>query len=99
MTSMVELIEEANGKFDELLVSRHEEGAEKYGAFKFLESNTLEEAMFELVDLSNYARYTFIKLYLLNEHLDKTVGGEPVEIGVASFTSARPEMDKPEESE
>jgi hypothetical protein len=56
-------------EFDEQCTARHKHGAEKYGAGKFLTVDTLEEAMQEIVDLSNYARYTYIRLRLLQESI------------------------------
>jgi hypothetical protein len=46
-------------------------GAEKYGPAKFLAVDTLQEAMDEVLDLANYARMTYIKLYLLQFSTDK----------------------------
>jgi hypothetical protein len=71
---LADLITEANEAFNVQLQERHAMGAEKYGPFKFLSANTIEEAMFELIDLGNYARYTFIKLYLMNAQLDEKLG-------------------------
>ena len=68
-----ELVEEASAAFDAFCESRHEMGAAKYGPVKFMTANTLEEAMAEVIDLANYARYTFIKLYLLNVALAKLI--------------------------
>lgn len=89
---LLELINKASAEFDRLLAERHEEGATKYGPFKFLEANTVEEAMFELVDLSNYARYTYIKLWLMNLALDKELGEDPIIVG-SGFFSGKPSMD------
>jgi len=44
---------------------RHEEGARKYGPGKFLTVDTFQEALEEIVDLANYARYTYIKVRML----------------------------------
>lgn len=44
---------------------RHLKGEQKYGSLTFLNNSTLEMAMEEVVDLANYARYTFIKLVIL----------------------------------
>lgn len=48
-----------------------------YGEAGFFHTDTLRMAMEEVVDLSNYARYTFIKLYVLQRALgigmDETV--------------------------
>lgn len=66
---LAESIQKYSDEFDELCRQRHEMGAEKYGPGKFLTVDTLEEALFELSDLSNYARYTFVRIRLLQERL------------------------------
>lgn len=77
-----ELIQKLSEKFDEMCQRRHEMGHDKYGPVKFLEVNALGEAMNEVIDLANYARYTWIKLALLmgwdpsTGHIDNT----PVEV-------------------
>jgi hypothetical protein len=85
-------IQKASELFDKMTVERHELGQEKYGAFKFLGANTVEEAMFELVDLSNYARYTFIKLALMNDQLDEKLSGLGIDIGPDSLIPSKPSM-------
>jgi hypothetical protein len=47
--------------------ARHLMGQEKYGPIKFTHVNTLKEAREEVIDLANYALYTYIKLCLLDE--------------------------------
>lgn len=96
---LIRIIEEASGAFDEMVATRHQEGAEKYGPFKFLEANTLEEAMFELADLANYARYTFIKLWLLNEEIAGRFGDRSINIGAGSFSSGKPVITPVSDSE
>jgi hypothetical protein len=54
-----------------------EMGAEKYGPVKFLSVDTFEEAMQELLDLNNYSRMLYIKLYLLRESTVKLVEKHP----------------------
>jgi hypothetical protein len=97
--NLMQMIQEAGSIFEEMRATRHEEGAEKYGAFKFLEANTLEEAMFEVVDLANYAMYTFIKLWLLNEEIAGKFGNREINIGAGSFTSSQPNITPASESE
>ncbi|HVI77496.1 MAG TPA: hypothetical protein VM715_04920 [Candidatus Acidoferrum sp.] len=69
---------------DEEADERHMEGGEKYGQLKFLGVDTLQEALEEVLDLINYARYTAVKIKLLQEYLaqqatalesDDTTGG------------------------
>jgi hypothetical protein len=54
-------------EFDEMCRARHEMGAEKYGPVKFLEIDSWQMMLEEITDLANYARYTFIKIRLLQE--------------------------------
>lgn len=56
-----------SNEFDDMCEARHKMGAQKYGPGKFLTVDTIEEALMEIVDLANYARYTFIKLRMLQE--------------------------------
>lgn len=42
-------------------------GAKEYGPTGFLQADTLRMAMEEVIDLANYARYTYIRLALLKE--------------------------------
>lgn len=63
--NLAELIVDISDEFDQRTVERHAMGAEKYGPGKFLLVDTLEEAIDEILDLANYARYTFIKLRML----------------------------------
>lgn len=60
-------IQEANVKFEKACASRHEMGEEKYGSDTYLDKDTLAMAQDELVDLANYARYSFIKLELMRQ--------------------------------
>lgn len=76
-----ELAQKASGLFFGMMQERHEMGEAKYGAIKFMEVNTLHEAMEEVVDLANYAMYTFMKLYVLDQQLQKILpkeGHEPL---------------------
>jgi hypothetical protein len=64
-----ELIQELSEEFDAMTLARHEMGAEKYGPVRFTEVDSIQMALEEIVDLSNYARYTYIKLRLLQIRL------------------------------
>lgn len=83
-----QLVVEAQQAFFDTMQLRHEAGQEKYGPIKFMDVNTLNEAMEEVVDLANYAMYTFIKLFVLNQQLQRVVGDQPVVLGSASFIPA-----------
>jgi hypothetical protein len=95
MEAFAELLEEANRAFDKSCQDRHAAGAEKYGAIGFFERNTVSEAMDEVVDLSNYARYTYVKLYIMNLQLDAALGEEETaefQPNVPSMEPSRPSM-------
>jgi hypothetical protein len=79
------LTEAAQRRFFEMMQERHTKGEEKYGPIKFMEVNTLEEAMEEVVDLANYALYTFVKLFILNAQQTRIVGQIPDMLGPGSF--------------
>lgn len=54
---------------DQEAYDRHYAGAEQYGPLKFLTADTLQEAYEEILDLINYARYTAVKVKLLQTFL------------------------------
>lgn len=74
--------------FDNACTMRHAMGAEKYGPGKFLTVDTIEEALQEIVDLSNYARYTYIKFRMLQMWLAKGLAIQP-EFEIGNFVKAR----------
>jgi len=74
---VAQALAEADLSFVEEASRRLSDGAEKYGPAKFLEVDTLQEAMDEVLDLANYARMTYIKLFLLQESLKKIVSKHP----------------------
>lgn len=69
MSDLTSLLAEADQHLGKEMVRKEGLGAKKYGEFAFLENPTLEMAMDEIVDLMNYARYTYRKLYIMNEIL------------------------------
>jgi hypothetical protein len=58
-------IQAAETLFEQMCEARHIKGERKYGALTFLDNPTLDMALEEIVDLANYARYTFIKVVIL----------------------------------
>lgn len=66
---LLDKLEKYSEEFDLVCSTRHDMGAEKYGPGKFLTVDTLQEAIEEVIDLANYARYTFIKLRALQDKL------------------------------
>lgn len=66
---LIESLAKYSDAFDVMVQERHEMGSQKYGPGKFLGVDTMLEALYELADLANYARYTFIKICLLQERI------------------------------
>jgi len=58
-----------SNEFDQRCFERHEMGQKKYGPNTFLNVDSIEMAIEELIDLENYVRYTFIKLRMLQAQL------------------------------
>lgn len=90
-----DLIQKLSGQFDVSCRERHAMGEQKYGPVKFMEVNAYEEAMFELVDLANYARYCFIKMALMM-HLDSTAPTEPDDTKDTDSSSSNTENKAPQ---
>lgn len=91
------LINELSAEFDEMAVERHNFGRQKYGELTWLEKDIMQEAMYELLDMANYARYQYIKLRMLQmaiaedprlEKLEDADGN--ITIGVGSFKGGTP---------
>jgi hypothetical protein len=87
--SDTETIQQLSEEFDHLCQARHDGGEETYGPYKFLEVDTVRFAAEELADLSNYSRYLYIKLRLIQERLRE--GGIDLS---ASITSQVRKVDK-----
>jgi hypothetical protein len=68
---LLEIMKEADAEFTELCGHRMELGRQKYGEGKFLTVDTLNEALFEIADLANYARFTFIRIRALQVKLEE----------------------------
>ena len=86
------LIVQVSEEFDDLCADRHKAGSEKYGPGKFLTVDTIQEALDEIADLANYARYTYIKLRLLQESIASQLPEEGIStdfIGAKKFTSPK----------
>jgi len=64
-TDLAQLVESLSAEFEQRTIDRHRTGAEKYGPFAFFNKDMFEEAMEEVLDLANYARYAYIKLRLV----------------------------------
>lgn len=81
--SLSKAVQMASDAFEETCQKRHEMGAEQYGPTGFMRVDTLRMAMEEVADLANYARYTYIKLWLLQDELMST---EEEQVGPHAFT-------------
>jgi hypothetical protein len=53
--------------FDAETQRKHTLGAQKYSAVRFLEVDSLSMAMEEVIDMANYARFSWIKLAMLQQ--------------------------------
>lgn len=62
-------IQRWSDEYDSVCLERHELGERKYGPGTWLGIDTLQHAMDEVADLGNYARFTWIKLRMLQELL------------------------------
>ena len=65
------LLNDMFAQVDSDAFDRHTEGAKTYGALKFLSADTLQEAYEEILDLINYARYTAVKVKMLQAVLSE----------------------------
>lgn len=84
-----EYIAALSTEFDTMCQQRHDMGAKKYGPVKFLEVNSLEMAAEEVIDLANYARYTYIKIRMLVDTLaDLTSNSNTSVLGKDGFRSS-----------
>jgi hypothetical protein len=81
------LINDLSVEFDNECVERHAMGEKKYGPFKFLTADVLEELKEELIDTANYARYMYIKFGLLQAALaqDPRMADQTISVGVGNF--------------
>lgn len=64
------VLQQLSNEFDAICMERHLMGAEKYGEGTYLGVDTLQMALEEIADLANYARYTFIKIRLMQENFN-----------------------------
>jgi hypothetical protein len=81
-TDVASALQAALAEADETFIrecsSRLSKGEEQYGSVKFLSVDTLQEAMDEVVDLANYARFTYVKLFVLQKKLDQITKKNPL---------------------
>lgn len=84
------LLNTLNEEFDTRSFERHAVvGKEEYGQFKFLEVDTLEMAIEEVLDLANYARYTYVKLRILQDFIAHKAAEAEKDTTGASFIETR----------
>jgi len=67
--TLAEKVANFSEEFDALCQERHDMGEKKYGPGKFLNVDTMDEALMEIIDLANYARYTYVKVRLLQDRI------------------------------
>jgi len=67
--NIAQTVFDLSSEFDVRCEERHALGQEKYGAGAFLMADTMEMALEEILDLANYARYTYIRVRLLQESI------------------------------
>lgn len=79
---MATLVADLSEDFDTECQNRHDMGQKKYGPAKFLEVNSIQMAIEEIVDFANYARYTYIKLRLIEMYVAGEFGGEELKEGL-----------------
>jgi hypothetical protein len=82
-------IQQITNQYFAEMQKRHDAGQEKYGPVGFTHADTLEKAMQELVDLGNYAMYTYIKCALLSEDISRLATSAVDELGVPSFRPSK----------
>lgn len=89
--TLTKAIIEWSGAFDKLTQERHEAGAKEYGVVTFLENDIIRMMAEELADTANYCRMQFIKLMLLQTHLETKITDDladkegNIKLGVTSF--------------
>lgn len=71
-------LQQYSDEFTDLTLERHEFGEQKYGPGTFLTKDTMYEALLELADLSNYARYTYMRIRALQDALANHPEGSDV---------------------
>jgi hypothetical protein len=69
VTQLIDRINSYSAEFDQKTQERHDEGEKKYGAGSWLGIDTLQHAMDEILDLANYARFSYIKLRMLQDKI------------------------------
>lgn len=67
---VAEIVNDLSDMFDKLCRERHEKGLEEYGPFTFLGNDVIRMMAEELADITNYCRMEFVKLMLLQNHLE-----------------------------
>lgn len=79
-------INDLSEAFDKLCEERFRAGQEEYGKFTFLGNDVIRMMMEELADTANYCRMQFVKLMVLQEHIESMIEGTgEVQIGAQAF--------------
>jgi len=77
LSQIQQLLAAADQEFRDQCQARLEKGEVQYGSTAFLSVDTLDEAMAEVIDLCNYGRFTYIKLYMLRQALARITAKHP----------------------
>lgn len=95
--ALQEMVVALSARFDNLTAERLETGAQEYGEFAFLGNDVAVMLQEELLDISNYARFLFIKIGILTFFLDQQAqktgfipeeGVTTQQMGAAAFKGA-----------
>jgi len=96
-TKELDYVQHLSDEFDTLTQLRHETGAEEYGDVAFLTAPLIRMAAEELADMSNYCRYMYVRLRMMEDLLnasgidlststsEEIWGDNQVPLGAASF--------------
>lgn len=85
MTDFPEELQRYATEFDAKCIERHEMGAKKYGPVKFMEIDTPEMVIEELIDAANYLRYMYIRMRVIQEALRGSETEPVTRLGRDSF--------------
>ncbi len=93
---VAEYLNELSLRFTTLMAERHAAGQEEYGAFTFLGNDVVRMMLEELADTANYCRMQAVKLMMLQDTLEESLGDgvyDPekadIEIGFAAFKGTK----------
>jgi hypothetical protein len=80
-------------EFRELVRDKMAVGQEKYGTFTWLENDTVDMALQELADLTNYTLFTAVKLLMLRDMVAGEYPGQSQDLSTG-FIPTNEDRDK-----